>query len=120
MVYSFEAFSTQATADKAYNMLRKKIENSNGKPLGNKKGTTYIITGAAFDKSKSIMSLYKGFGGKGDYRNYDEWVVRLNDYNVKIDLVCFYYAVQGGKNTYEVCLSYHQYNDNDYTTKTLL
>ncbi len=119
MLYSFDDFTNQADADKAYNELRKLLNNTYGKPLGNKKGTTHIITGAAFDMSKSIISLYKGFGGKGAYRNYEEWIIKTNDYNVKIDLVCYYYGMKGDKSTYEVCLSYHQYYDSDYTTKVL-
>ena len=54
---------------------------------------------------------------KGDYYDYDEWTLNYNDYNVKIDLISYYYRDDNYKYSYNVDLSYKKYTDADFEAK---
>ena len=55
--------------------------------------------------------------GKNDYRDYDEWIVECDGYNVKIDLLSWYKRDSDYNYTYRNALSYHYYTNEDYLNK---
>ena len=110
--------SSRDTTNDVYKKLYDSVNRQYGKPLGNTGGSCHLITGPAFEQMGLwVYLLGKLDGCKGDYIDYDEWDLRYNDYNVKIDMVSYYYRNKDYDYTYRVSLSYHKYTDADYGAK---
>ena len=108
MLYSFESFSTMDQSNSQYEVLRAGLIRKYGQPLNNPEGTYHAVKGLSFEHSQILIDLWKQLGegqGKGDVNYYDEWIVECDGYNVKIDLVNYYYGVRGTY-YYSVDLSY--------------
>ena len=113
MRYDFDATSRD-DASSMYSTLSKSLTRQYGKPLGNTGGTLNIITGEAFDHFGLMVYLYTYLlNGGGDYYDYDEWIIDVNDYQVKIDLISYYVRNSSYEYTYKVVLSYKRFTDED-------
>ena len=53
-------------------------------------------------------------GCSGDYTDYDEWVIDTDNYNVKIDMVSYYYRDNSYNYMYMVDVSYKMFTDDEY------
>ena len=115
MDYSFTKNCTsRESMNDVYSKLYQSLNRQYGKPKGNTGGTTYIITGPAIDRmALSVYLLGSLDGYKGDYLDYDEWVIECSGYSVKIDLISYYYRNEDYDYTYCVDLSYHKFTDAD-------
>lgn len=114
MTYYFDCFSRDTT-ESTYDTLYDSLVRQYGKAVGNTNGSCEIITGPAIDS----MALWVYFMGEldgcsADYYDYDEWIIKCTDYNVKIDLVSFYYRDDDFEYTYKVEVSYLKYTDEEY------
>ena len=114
MLYSFKTKGDKDSVDNDYETLKRSLIRKYGTPIGNTGGTLELITGPAIDNGMLINSIYKMIEGDGNYRDYDEWVVKSNGYNVKIDLFSYYYRTKDYDYSYGNNLSYHYYTDADY------
>lgn len=114
MLYEFNSSSKKDFIDSDYSTLKKGLIRKYGNPLGNTGGSLHLITGPAVESSALMIILYQYINGSGDIRDYDEWVIESNGYNVKIDLMSFYTRDDDYNYTYYNYLSYHYYTDDDY------
>ncbi len=115
MLYSFESTTDKDAVDNDYSKLKSSLVRKYGSPLGNTGGSLHLITGLAIEYSASIIGLYRYLlEGGGDFRDYDEWIVDCNGYNVKIDLTSYYVRTKDYDYTYYNNISYHYYTDEDY------
>ena len=114
MLYSFKTRSTKDSVDSEYSTLYQSLVRKYGNPLGNTGGNMHLITGEAIESAATIIALYMIIGGTGDFRDYDEWIVDCGSYNVKIDLISYYYRTKDYDYTYGNKLSYHYYTNEDY------
>lgn len=121
MCYNFGSSvcgSSRDTTDSVYKTLYDSVTRQYGKPLGNTGGKCYIITGPAVEQMSVWVYLFGSLDGcKGDYIDYDEWTLPFDDYNVKIDLISYYYRNKDYEYSYYVSLSYHKYTDADVDTQ---
>jgi len=115
MLYSFESSSSKDSIDSDYSKLKSSLVRKYGSPLGNTGGSLHIITGPAIEYAGIVIALsrYLANGG-GDFRDYDEWIIKCNGYNVKIDLVSYYTRSKDYDYSYANMISYHYYTDDDY------
>lgn len=111
--FSDSCYSKESTSD-VYDKLYQSLVRQYGKAKGNRNGTTYIITGPAID-TMAVWVYFLGALGdnKGDYYDYDEWVIDAKDYHVKIDLVSYYYRNSDFEYQYFCDLSYLMFTDAD-------
>ncbi len=110
--------SSRDTTKDVYKKLYDSVVRQYGKPLGNTGGKCYLITGPAIDSMSLVVYLLGTLDGyKGDYIDYDEWTLRYDEYNVKIDLISYYYRDKDYDYHYTVGLSYHKYTDAEYDAK---
>ena len=114
MLYAFDKKEEKDYVDSEYSKLKNSLVRKYGDAIGNSGGSLHIITGDAFDYSATIIMLYQYIKGAGDFRDYDEWVVYCDDYNVKIDLVSYYYRTKDYDYSYQNLISYHYFTNNDY------
>ena len=114
MLYSFDTYSSKDSVDNDYSTLKKSLIRKYGNPIGNTGGSLHIIVGPAIEYGATIIALYKYIDGTGDFRDYDEWIVKANGYNVKIDLISCYTRDSDFEYTYYNVVSYHYYTDDDY------
>ena len=116
MEYGFSnACTSRDTMNDVYKKLYDSLYRQYGKPLGNTGGSCHLITGPAI----TSMSLWVYLVGAlpdndGDYSDYDEWVLDVEDYHVKIDIISYYYRNSDYDYSYFVNLSYLKYTDEDY------
>ena len=119
MDYDFsESCTSRDTTNDVYKKLYQSLVRQYGKPEGNTGGTVELITGPAIDR----MALYVYLLGAldkndGDYYDYDEWIIDCDSYNVKIDLISYYWRNSDYEYQYFVDLSYHMYTDEEYYEK---
>lgn len=114
MLYAFDITDNKDILDNDYSKLKNGLIRKYGDPLGNVGGSAHIITGQAFNYSGMIIALYREvLNGGGDFRDYDEWIIHCDEYNVKIDLVSYYYRNRNYEYSYENLISYHYYKDDD-------
>ena len=115
MDYGFgNSCTSRDSTDDVYKKLYQSLNRKYGKPKGNTGGTTYIITGPAIDRMGFYVYLLGSLDNyKGDYYDYDEWVIDQDDYHVKIDLISYYYRNSDYEYSYFVDLSYHYFTDED-------
>lgn len=113
MLYSFASSEKKDFVDNDYSKLQSGLIRKYGSPLNNPNGKLNIITGPAFEYSSTVIVLFQYIKGDGDIRDYDEWIVHCDGYNVKIDLVSYYYRDKDYKYTYANLLSYHYFTDDD-------
>lgn len=114
MLYDFKRSSYKDSIDSDYTKLYNSLSRKYGTPLGNTGGSLYVITGEAINNFATTVALYKYLlKGDGDVRDYDEWIVKSNGYNVKIDLVSYYYRDKDYNYYYANNVSYHYYTDED-------
>ena len=117
MDYKFgeEVCTSRDTMNDVYKKLYQSLVRQYGTPLGNTSGSCYLITGPAVTQ----MALWVYFvvplaeGSAGDYVDYDEWVVEADGYNVKIDIVSYYFRDSDYEYSYYVDLSYQYFTDAD-------
>ena len=115
MMYDFDSTSDRDSIDNNYSTLQKSLTRKYGNPIGNTGGNLELITGPAIENAAMAIALYRYLlSGGGDFRDYDEWIVKSNGYNVKIDLVCYYVRDKSYDYTYYNVVSYHYYTDEDY------
>ena len=115
MLYDFSSSSSKDSVDNDYSKLKNSLVRKYGSPLGNTGGSLHLITGPAVENAATIISLYRYLiEGTGDFRDYDEWIVSCDGYNVKIDLVSYYTRSKDYKYSYGNKISYHYYTDDDY------
>lgn len=116
MDYSFDddICTSRDTAGSVYETLYKSLNRKYGAPLGNVGGSCYIITGPAIDRMALYVYLFGTLDGySGDYLDYDEWIVDMDGYHVKIDLIEYYYRNSDYDYFYHVDVSYHRFTDAD-------
>ena len=98
-----------------YKTLYDSVVRQYGKPLGNTGGTVNLITGPAFERMSLWVYLLGTLdGNKGDYYDYDEWTLNFDNYNVKIDMISYYYRDSNYDYSYYIDLSYKKYTDEDF------
>lgn len=114
MNYEFTCYSKDSTMTN-YKTLYDSLVRKYGKPKGNTGGNCELITGPAVSTMAIWVYLFGELDGcSSDYYDYDEWIVDVSDYHVKIDLVSYYYRNSDFKYTYSINLSYLKYTDEDY------
>jgi len=114
MLYVFDCFSRDAT-DNTYDTLYDSLVRQYGKAEGNTGGSCELITGPAIDDMILWVYLFGELDGcSADYYDYDEWIIECTNYNVKIDLVSYYYRNDDFEYTYKVEASYLKYTDEEY------
>ncbi len=113
MQYSFDSNSNKDFIDSGYSTLYNSLVRKYGKPLGNTGGNFDMITGSAFDSCVQTIALYMYLSGTGDLRDYDEWIVECDGYNVKIDLISYYRRSKDYDYYYQNVMSYHYFTDQD-------
>lgn len=113
MLYAFDTTDNKEFVDSDYEKLKNGLLRKYGTPLGNTGGKINLITGEAFDYAALLIYLYQYIKGDGDFRDYEEWIVKCDGYNVKIDLVSYYYRDKDYNYTYQNLISYHYYTDED-------
>ena len=113
MQYSFDSKTNKDFIDADYSTLYKSLVRKYGNPLGNTGGSFNLITGSAYDDSLLYIAFYMLLDGAGDLRDYDEWIVNCDGYNVKIDLISYYVRNKNFDYTYHNKLSYHYFTDQD-------
>ena len=70
--------------------------------------------GPAIEKMALVVYLLGALDGyKGDYIDYDEWIVESGNYNVKIDLISYYYRNKEYEYSYFIDLSYKMFTDEE-------
>lgn len=115
MVYTFESYDSKDLMNSDYSKLSNSLLRKYGTSLGNTGGDLYLVTGKAFEKFGAFVGMYIYLlKGNGDYVDYDEWIIKCGDYNVKIDLVSAYARDKSYNYFYKINLSYHYYTDADY------
>jgi len=120
MKYYFgdEINTSQSDANSTYKTLKESLVRKYGSPVGNTGGTLELIYGPAVEDFALLMAVAAYVDGyKVDYIDYDEWIVKCDDYNVKIDLMSYYWRDDDYKYSYTVALSYHMYTDAEYDAK---
>lgn len=114
-VYSFPNYDNKDTADSEYSKLCASLGRKYGEKLNNTNGDIDLITTNAITNAATTIALFKALEGVGDFRDYDEWkYTDLSDYNVKIDLVCYYVGTSYSEATYHNLIGYKMYTDDDY------
>lgn len=117
MDYSFDddICTSRDTADNVYETLYNSLKRKYGSDtLNYTGGSCYIITGPAFDRLVLYVYLFGSLDGySSNYLDYDEWIVDMDDYHVKIDLVEYYYRDSDYNYFYHVDVSYHRFTDED-------
>lgn len=112
--YQFPAYTDKDSVDAEYSTLSKALTRKYGSSLGNTGGNIELISTQAIDLMGNLIGLYRMIDGVGDFRNYDEWkYTELDDYNVKIDIVSFYYGASYGEAEYRNLIGYKMYTDED-------
>lgn len=111
MCYSFDEACTDRDATKdVYQKLFDSLKRKYGAPLGNTGGSCYIMTGSAVTRMALYVGLLRNVGGcDTDYMDYDEWIVEKENYDVKIDLVSYYWRDRDYNYYYYISLSYYRY-----------
>ena len=120
LFYTFgsQVNTSKSVTDDNYQTLYDTLVRKYGAPLGNTGGTIDLITGAAFDNMAAVIYLFGSLDGiTADYSDYAEWIVRCDNYNVKIDLVKFYYYDTSYDYTYYINVSYLKYTDAERDAK---
>jgi len=117
MLYIFDETTSKDTVDSNYTTLYQSLVRKYGNPLGNTGGSIYTIIGSVFEYWALHKWLTELLDGKNDYRDYDEWIVNCDGYNVKIDLVSWYDRDSSFNYTYTNGISYHYYTDEDLLNK---
>ena len=119
MSYDFsESCYNRESTDDVYKKLYQSLVRQYGKAKGNTGGTTYIITGPAFERMALWVYLLGALDKcAGNYYDYDEWVVYAKDYQVKIDLISYYYRNSDYEYSYFCDLSYHKFTDDELDTE---
>lgn len=113
--FGTEINTSRSDVDSNYKTLYESLVRKYGKPIGNTGGDCELITGPAISAMSLYVYLLGSFDGvKSEYIDYDEWIVEVDDYNVKIDLVSYYYRDREYNYTYMLGLSYLKYTDEDY------
>lgn len=117
MTYCFDCFSRDTT-NNTYDTLYDSLVRQYGKAEGNTGGNCEMIIGPAIDSMAFWVYLMGELDGwSANYYDYDEWIIKCTDYNVKIDLVSFYYRNDDFEYTYKVETSYLKYTDDEYDAK---
>ena len=109
--YAFPFSSSKDVIESHYESVNSGLVRKYGAPLGYSDGTRYIISGSAIDGAVEAYRLNQLFGGIGDLLDYDEWVVNSDEYNIKIEQVCYYYAAPNSNIEYGHGLSYTYFTD---------
>ena len=117
MLYIFDETTSKESVDSDYTTLYQSLIRKYGNPLGNTGGSIHTITGTVFTYWATVKWLTELLDGKNDYRDYDEWIVNCDGYNVKIDLLSWYDRDSNYKYKYRNGLSYHYYTDEDFLNK---
>lgn len=120
MDYSFgdKICTDKSEATDVYKTLYDSLVRKYGSPKGNTGGNVELITGPAIDRMALYVYLFGGLTGySGDYVDYDEWIVDCGSYNVKIDLISYYYRNSDYEYFYHVDVSYHRYTDEEYNAE---
>ena len=113
--FSGSVCTSKSTANDIYDTIRKSMVRQYGSGLGNTGGSCHLITGPAIDSMALWVYLFGSLDGyDGNYIDYDEWIVDVEDYHVKIDLISYYYRDSKYNYTYMVSASYLKYTDEDY------
>ena len=110
--YEFASSTSKEVIDNNYESVNSGLVRKYGSPLGYSNGKSFIVTGSAIDGAVLGYELMKLMGGIGDMRDYDEWVVYLDDYNVKIEQVCYYYGSSYSDMHYSHDVSYTYFTDD--------
>ena len=115
MNYGFsQSCTSRDTTNDIYKNLYQSLNRQYGKPLGNTGGTVHLITGPAMTGMGLIVYLFGSLEKyTADILDYDEWIVYLDDYCVKIDLTSYYYRDSSYQYNYYVNLSYLKFTDED-------
>lgn len=117
MSYKFEETSSRDLVNSEYDTIYKGLVRKYGEPLDTGGGSTYIINTSVFERSLLALSLKKLIGGAGDYVDYDEWLVKVNnDYYVKIDLLSYYIGESYSKAEYSLVVGYRKITEDEIIT----
>ena len=119
MDYDFsESCTSREATESIYKKLYDSLVRQYGKAKGYTGGNAYIITGPAISKMNLWVYLLGELeNNAGDYYDYDEWVIDLDSYHVKIDLISYYYRNKDYEYSYFLDLSYHKFTDEDVEKK---
>lgn len=113
VVYYFGDTKLADSSDSNYESVNGGLKRKYGAPLGNSNGSCYIVTGEAIEHAVTITYILSTYGGVGDIRDYDEWVIDNGDYSVKIDHVQFYQGSSYSNMSYSHVLGYKYFTDAD-------
>lgn len=95
-----------------YPLLLQGLEDKYGAPLENKDGTMYPITTGALETIDFYVALGKQRGDAG-YDDYAEWVVDVDDYYVKIDLISYHAIAANGNLLYGIGIGYRVFTEKE-------
>lgn len=114
MTYWFEETSSKDSVNSEYDAIYRGLTRKYGEPLGFSGGSTYIINTTAFKNSLLAAYLKKALGGVGDYVDYDEWLVKVNnDYYVKIDILSTYEGESYSEAKYSLIVGYKMITEDE-------
>lgn len=114
VMYSFPYETDKDSIDSQYSTFYKSLSRKYGTPLGNTGGSIELITSSAFEHGMGMAGIYEAMDGVGDYRDYDEWEYKeLDAYNVKIDLLCYYYGMSYSEAKFANDIGYRMYTEQD-------
>ncbi len=107
--------TSKDTTNDVYKKLYQSLVRQYGTPLGNTNGSCYSITGKAILNMSLWVHYFVPLNDNfaGNYINYDEWIVKADGYNVKIDLISYYVRDATYEYQYFLDLSYHYFTDAD-------
>lgn len=113
VIYWLKESSSSANIDAEYSSVNAGLVRKYGEPLENKDGRTHVVVGSAIDLANYSVRLLNAFGGYAGIRDYDEWVVFENGYNVKIEQVEYYGGQSRSNVYYQQVLSYTYFTESD-------
>lgn len=99
---SADSLDTYSLAKGYYEDLYNALAKKYGDPLNNPSGTTFAIFDLGFEND-----------GTYDVRDYDEWIIPVDDYFVKIDLTICTYHSRSYLGTTRITYTYFTQNDID-------
>ena len=114
MEYYFDGIVMESYAENRYDTIYDGLVRKYGEPL-EYTGELYPITTKVYGAANLLISLSKIIEGKGNFEEYAEWVIEVNDeYSVKIDLLNYYtYNATNKQMEYEMRLAYRAFNSDD-------
>lgn len=115
--YFFQGYTNKDLIDSDYEKINQGLIRKYGNPLGFSNGKSFIITGGAIEGAVLGYTIMQLIGGVGDMRDYDEWVLYCNEYNVKIEQACYYWGQSYSDIHYSHTVSYTYFTDEDLKTE---